>query len=170
MNNKIYFLSSEHISKLLQGKKTIICEKANKNIDTNLFEYPHKIGDTLLVKECWALFTNEIVYRSSFIFREEDKIKWNPPVSLKKKDIRLKLQITQIELKSIGSLTNGEAEKNGDTESSWDGDETPEDSDPETGYFPPRSYLSGFCQNWKQKYGVEAIDDDYVWIIKFDRC
>lgn len=170
-NYRSIIFSQNMVNKVVENKKTIFIIKTEfDHISQSIKECIYKTGDILLLKEKWAIHPeyNNIVYQNNFIYTHDLLIKWNTPVLLKKENTRINLCIKKIEFKKIENLTELDAQQNGNDKSTYP-DEM-EDSDPETGYFPPRSCINDFAYTWDQKYGKGSFDKskESVWLIHFE--
>lgn len=172
---------TEMVQAILQGRKTQtirICKHQHFShselVDININKIVRKVdknvsckygqpGDLLWVKETMILNKNSNSYWpvADGYIKSSDYEKKIPSIHMYKKDARLWLQITQIKLHRLQSITEDEAMQEG------------------TGIasvlnFEPENYLSfraGFYKKWVSIYGVESWHENpWVWAIKFEIC
>lgn len=158
------------VNKIFSKEKILFIQKAENNeVTKSIDNCKHSVGDKLLLKESWAIHPEygNLIFQQDF-FNFEPHIKWKSPILLKKENIRIVLEITKIEIKKLNEITELDAKYNGNYKSSWP--DPLEDSDPETGYFPPTFYTNDFMCNWESKYGQHSsnCEKTLVWLIHFD--
>lgn len=113
--------------------------------------------------------------RTIKIGKETYPFKWKPSAMMPKRFSRFKLVITSVKVKRLKDLTTEEKMKTGNSKEISFSDPHPmEASDPETGYFSPKTTYQGFEGYWINKYLKDNEDPEkvldqnpFVWVIDF---
>lgn len=69
----------------------------------------YKIGDILYVREAWALYEDEYIYRADSVLLDDwYRACWRPSIHMPKKAARLFLRVTNVRIERLQNITNAE--------------------------------------------------------------
>ncbi len=135
---------------------------------------PYRPGDTLYVRETWAVSENlwngmdTVIYRANYTDDGSAHIKWRPSIHMPKEAARLFLRVTDVRVERLQEITTqGIVDEGVVPKDTWNG--------------PMRlrtrqEFYEAFEEIWDStikkadltRYGWDA--NPWVWVIEFERC
>jgi hypothetical protein len=139
-------------------------------------------GDRLWVRETWCCIDSKvrpgarIAYRADTTDGERLRVDapWKPSIHMPRWASRITLEITEVRVQRVQEISESDAKAEG-ADRDWrpeDDDRDAENNEDTNGYFPPKSYTSGFANLWdsinaKRGFGWDV--NPWVWCITFKR-
>lgn len=138
-----------------------------KHIDAVYYSAPCKPGDTLYVRETWAINPNPNIYGNYYYKANKNAVapictKWHPPIHMPKEAARIWLKVTDVRVERLQDITADQCIKEGTEKEAL-----------EVGAEFTRGMFSDIWDGTIKKpdldrYGWNA--NPWVWVIKFERC
>lgn len=163
--------NGEMVRAILDGRKTQTRRIVNSSTDNSLRlreQYPHKHynincpfgqrGDRIWVRETWARYNidqdgHDMAYRATTPVDWPEGGRWRPSIHMPRWASRILLEITDVRVERLNSISEVDAEAEGVTD---------------TGYGD--SLVDGYRYLWKSIYGEESwAANPWVWVIEFKR-
>lgn len=180
--------NGEMVRAILDGRKTQTRRPVNRST-ANLLDlqaqYPHKkyniscpcgaVGDRLWVRETWAeagASAPELtLYRANYPAHVQthyenvppaEDVRWKPSIHMPRWASRILLEITDVRVEQVQSISQADAIAEGAPRSHPSIDAVSQQHG-----FPDFS-RSWFCQTWQSIYGAECWQTNpWVWVIEF---
>lgn len=151
------------------------------DIESLLDFSPYKKGDIIYVRETWGLSKNfkehngDVIYKADYGIVDKEwlsaiGIKWKPSIHMPKEYARLFLRVKDVRIERLNEIGNGDAKAEGieywEERIGLDSQVKFKDYRSD-GYF--LTAYDSFASLWESIYGEESFNDDYVWVIEFEK-
>lgn len=129
------------------------------------------IGDRIWVRETWNKYGGLLTYRADHDWIDDMRketvctAKWVPSIHMPRWASRILLEITDVRVERLNSISQEDAQAEGLELTGW----RPTYSDPDSGGEVLTPY-DNFAQLWESIYGEESWKaNPWVWVIEFKR-
>lgn len=129
------------------------------------------VGDRIWVRETWNKYGGLLTYRADHDWIDDMRketvctAKWVPSIHMPRWASRILLEITDVRVERLNSISQEDAQAEGLELTGW----RPTYSDPDSGGEVMTPY-DNFAQLWESIYGEESWKaNGWVWVISFKR-